>query len=82
MLNLNCEVHNVNIRGCEARKNKNGGEYLLVRFDDETGKAHELVDKDMSRQPYYKRGVDMTLYINIDQGQRFTTIRIIDAKTA
>lgn len=73
-------VQNVNIRGCEARANAKGEPYLLVRFEDETGKAHELVDKDMERQAGYKRNTDMSLYIDIDQGRKYTTIRIIEAK--
>lgn len=79
MLNINATIHNVNIRGCEAKTAKNGSEYLLVRFEDETGRASELVDKDMSRQPYYKRDTDMDLVINIDEGRNFTNVRIIDA---
>lgn len=77
---MKAKIENANIRGCEARENKNGEPYLLVRFEDETGKAHELVDKCMDRQKYYKRNIDMDLSIDIDQGRKFTTIRIIDAK--
>lgn len=73
-------IHNTNIRGCEARTNSKGEPYLLVRFEDECGKAYELVDKDMDRQSGYKRNTDMDLYIDIDQGRKFTTIRIIEAK--
>lgn len=70
-------INNVNIRGCEVRENRNGSPYLLVRFEDESGKPCELVDKDMERQKYYKRDTDGTLYINIEFG-KYTTIRIID----
>lgn len=73
-------IHNANIRGCERKTNKAGGEYLLVRFEDETGRQHELVDKGMDRQPYYVRNADLDLYIDIDQGPKWTTIRIIEAK--
>ena len=70
-------INNVNIRGCELKENRNGAPYLLVRFEDESGKPCELVDKDMERQKYYKRDTDGTLYINIEFG-KYTTIRIID----
>lgn len=80
-MRLKATVHNVNIRGCEPRENQKGEGYLLVRFEDETGASHELVDKDMDRQKFYKRDTDMDLSIDIDQGRKFTTIRIIDAKT-
>ena len=72
-------IHNANIRGHEVKTNKNGGQYALVRYEDETGKQETLVDKDMSRVDYYVRDKNMDLYIDIDQGRNFTTIRIIDA---
>lgn len=73
-------IHNANIRGHEVKTNKNGGQYVLVRYEDETGKQETLVDKDMSRVDYYVRDKNMDLYIDIDQGRNFTTIRIIDAR--
>lgn len=72
-------VQNVNIRGCEARKNKADEGYLLVRFEDEFGKPNELVDKDMDREKYYKRNTDMDLTIDIIITGKYTNIRIIDA---
>lgn len=72
-------IHNANIRGHEVKTNKNGGQYVLVRYEEETGKPETLVDKDMSRVDYYVRDKKMDLYIDIDQGRNFTTIRIIDA---
>lgn len=72
-------INNVNIRGCEPKENKNGEPYLLVHFEDETGKACELVDKDMERQPFYKRNTDGTLTIDISIG-KYTTIRIVNFK--
>lgn len=73
-------IHNANIRGCERRENKKGEGYLLVRFEDETGKPVEMVDKDLDRQKFYVRDTDMDLVIDIDSGQKYTNIRIIDAK--
>lgn len=73
-------IHNANIRGHEVKTNKNGGKYVLVRYEDETGKPETLVDKDLSRADYYVRDKNMDLYIDIDQGRNFTTIRITDAR--
>lgn len=73
-------VQNANIRGHEVKTNKNGGKYVLVRYEDETGKPETLVDKELDRADYYVRDKTMDLYIDIDQGRNFTTIRIIDAK--
>ena len=36
---------NAEIRGCEQKTNKKGEDYLVVRVEDETGKAEELCDK-------------------------------------
>lgn len=68
------------IRGHEVKTNKNGGKYILVRYEDETGKPEVLVDKEMDRADYYTRDKVMDLYIDIDMGRNFTNIRIIDAK--
>ena len=68
------------IRGHEVKTNKNGGKYVLVRYEDETGKPETLVDKDVERAEYYTRDKAMDLYLDIDQGRQYTTIRIIDAK--
>ena len=74
-------VLNANIRGVEKRMNKNGGQYLLVRYEEDgTGTPQTLVDKELDREPYYKRDTVMDLTISIDEGRNFTNIRIIDAK--
>lgn len=72
-------INNVDIRGCEAKTNKKGDPYLLVRLEDEAGSPAELVDKDMSRQQYYKRDTIGTLTIDIKMG-KYTSIRIVDFK--
>lgn len=69
------------IRGYEKKINKKGEAYGLVRYEEDgTGKACELVDKNMDRADYYTKGTIMDLTIDIDQGRSFTNIRIIDAK--
>lgn len=73
-------IKNANIRGHEVKVNSKGGQYILVRYEEETGAPMTLVDKDLSRADCYKRDNTMDLYIDIDQGRNFTNIRIIDAK--
>jgi len=73
---MKARINDICIRGCEP-KNGKGGDYLLVRFEDETGKPAELVDKDMSRQQYYKRDTIGDFTIDIQMG-KWTNIRIID----
>lgn len=70
-------INNVNIRGCEERKNQKGEGYLLVRFEDETGKAEEVVDKDMERKDSYKRDTIGDLYITITGG-KYINVRVSD----
>ena len=75
---MKATISNVCIRGCEPKSGR-GGDYLLVRFEDATGKPAELVDKDMDRQSYYKRDVLGDFVIDIQMG-KWTNIRIIDFK--
>lgn len=80
MKTIKAVVQRATIRGCEEMTNKAGGKYLLVHYDTETDfNGSELVDKDMERAPYYKRGAVMDLYIEITIG-KYTNIRIIDAR--
>lgn len=76
---MKAQINDVCIRGCERGTNKKGEPYLLVRFEDSTGKAEEIVDKDMSREQYYKRDTRGTLYIDIVV-RKYTNIRVIDFK--
>lgn len=76
---MKAAINNICIRGCEPKTNKNGEPYLIVRFEDETGKPEELVDKDMERQTYYKRDTQGDLTVDIQMG-KWTNIRIIDFK--
>lgn len=73
---LKAVVANVNIRGCEQKQGKNG-DYLLVRFEDTTGKPLEMVDRDVTRKDYYKRDTQGSLVINIDVG-KYTNLTIVD----
>lgn len=77
LIEMKAMINNVNIRGCESRKNKKGDPYLLVRFEDETGTPCEMVDKDMRRQHCYTRNTEGSLTIDIDVG-KYTTLRIVD----
>lgn len=76
------KLENVEIRGCERRisKKEDAREYLLVRFEDETGKPLEIVDRDIEREQYYKRGTIGDIYADLNIGKNFTTIAVIDFK--
>lgn len=69
-------VKNIEVRGSEIKTSaKTGNEYIIVRFEDETGAAQELIDRDMDNAEYYKRGVHGDLLIDIRTG-KFTNIEI------
>lgn len=73
-------VKDVEIRGHEVKHSaKTDKDYIVVRFEDDTGMSQELVDRDMEREPYYTRGVRGDLYIDIRTG-KFTSIEIKDFK--
>lgn len=72
-------IHDADIRGVEKGTGR-AGDYLIVRFEDETGKPCDVCDKDMSREPYYKKGVVGDIYINIESGKNYTSIRVVDFK--
>lgn len=78
---MRATVRNANIRGVERKTNQKGGEYLLVRYEDETGKPETVVDKDMGRQVLYGRDVVGDIVISIDIG-KYTTIRVMDFITS
>lgn len=78
---MRATVLNANIRGHEVKENKNGGKYILVRYEeDETGAPCTVVDKNLDNAKYYKRDTNMNLILDIDIGKNFTNIRVIDAK--
>lgn len=79
MTKFNAVINNVEVRGHEVKQNKQGEDYVLVRVEDETGTSIELIDKDLDRTKYYKRGTLMDITVNV-VASKFTTIRIVDAK--
>ena len=69
-------ITDVCIRGCERRENKKGEGYLLVRFEDSTGKPEVLVDKEMDRQSLYKIDMVGTIHFDIETGGKYHNMRI------
>ena len=71
------KIENIEIRGHEVKESKkDGSKYLIVRFEDETGKAHEILDRDMDNQPYDKRGTVGDIYAELDIGRSFTKFTV------
>lgn len=77
MIKTNAIVKNVEIRGCQKKKSQKGVDYLVILCDDEQGNRSEFMDKDLEREPYYKRGAvgDFTLKLNIG---KYANVEVID----
>lgn len=74
---LRVKIENIEIRGHEVKESKKDGKpYMVVRFEDETGKAHEILDRDMENEPYYKRGTVGDIYADLDIGKSFTRFQV------
>lgn len=71
------EAKNLEIRGVEKRTSKKSdGEYLIVRVEDETGRAYELLDRDVENMSAYKRGVECNLTLDLQLG-KYTNVSIV-----
>ena len=63
------KIENIEIRGHEVKESKkDGSQYMIVRFEDETGRSHEIIDRDMENQPHYKRGTPGDLWAELIMG--------------
>ncbi len=75
------EARNLEIRGVEKRTSKKSdGEYLIVRVEDETGRAYELLDRDVENMSAYKRGVECDLTLDLRLG-KYTNVSIVKMNT-
>lgn len=71
------EAKNLEIRGVEKRTSKKSEEeYLIVRVEDETGRAYELLDRDVENMSAYKRGVECDLTLDLRLG-KYTNVSIV-----
>lgn len=71
------EAKNLEIRGVEKRTSKKTEEeYLIVRVEDETGRAYELLDRDVENMSIYKRGVECDLTLDLRLG-KYTNVSIV-----
>lgn len=76
------KIENIEIRGSEVKESKKDGKpYMIIRFEDETGKAHEIIDRDMDRQSYYVRGTVGDIWADLDIGKSFTRFNVTEFKT-
>ena len=71
------KIENIEIRGHEVKESKKDGKpYMVVRFEDETGKAHEILDRDLENQQFYNRGTVGDIYADLDIGKSFTRFQV------
>ena len=71
------KIEDVEIRGHEVKQSKkDGSDYLIVRFEDATGKSHNIVDRDMENRKFYNRGVQGYFYADLDIGPKWTHLTV------
>lgn len=71
------EAKKLEVRGVEKRMSKKSNdEYLIVRVEDETGKAYELLDRDVENMSAYKRGIECDLTLELRLG-KYTNVSIV-----
>jgi len=71
------KIENAEVRGHEVKESKKDGKkYMVVRFEDETGRSHEILDRDMENEPYYKRGTVGDIYADLEIGRSFTKFEV------
>lgn len=71
------EAKNLEVRGVEKKTSKKSNdEYLIVRVEDETGRAYELLDRDTENMSAYKRGVECDLTLDLRLG-KYTNVTIV-----
>lgn len=78
---MKVRIENIEIRGREEKISKKDDKpYLIVRFEDETGLSHEILDRDMERAEYYQRGTVGDIIADLRMGKNFTTLSVLDFK--
>lgn len=64
------KIENIEVRGVEVKESKkDGSKYMVIRFEDETGRSHEILDRDMENQPHYKRGAVGDMWADLIMGK-------------
>lgn len=74
-------IPDIEIRGHEVKTSKKDGKpYMVVRYEDQTGKSFEILDRDMDREQFYKRGTLGSFYAEVDIGRNFSSVRVSEFK--
>ena len=76
---MKVKIENIEIRGVEVKESKkDSSQYMIVRFEDETGTPTEIVDRDMARRAYYQRGQVGDIIADLRMGRQFTSLTVVD----
>lgn len=70
----------IEIRGREVKTSQQGKDYIIVRFEDETGKTYEVCDHNTARLDEYSKGRECKLILNItmDKWRNVSIIGIVE----
>lgn len=71
------KVEDLEIRGKEIKDGKNG-EYVIVRFDAESGDRLEFIDRNKERFDSYKRGKYCDIWLKVTNTSQYTNFTIVD----
>lgn len=74
MIDIKVKLENAEVRGVEEKTSQKGNNYLIINVDDERGKRSELLDYNLERKDYYKRGTygDFLLHIEVGKYPKVT----------
>lgn len=78
-MTFTAKVENLEIRGKEQKTGKNG-DYLVVRFDDETGARLEFLDRTPERFDEYKRGRFCDVWVKVRTGKDYANFTISEMR--
>lgn len=67
------------VRGYEEKTSQKGTAYLIVRFEDQSGRPFSVCDRQTDRKTLYKRNTEGDLMLEISTG-KYTNISITGFK--
>lgn len=69
-------IKNLEVRGKEKKESNKGREYLIVRCEDDTGKAYEFYDPNIENFDFYKKGIMIDMIAELSQYRGRWNVRV------
>lgn len=78
-MQFKAKIEHLEFRGLEVKESKkDNSEYMIVKFDNDEANRVELIDRDMERKPFYKRGSYYDVLLDINHARDYTNFKLID----